>query len=120
MPVLSTSHQMTLNFEPGLSDQHESLKEFMRDEALPELWRTQKIPKKYVAADMELRPSELTRKLSDNPNDKRNFTTDDLEKYLERFNDLSPIFYLLDKYAKDTDDEIARLEAKLAQLKGQG
>ena len=116
MPVLSTT-QLTLNFEAGLADQYDSLKEFLREEAIPTMWQKRGIPKKHIAADMDLSPSELTRKLSDNPNDPRNFTTDDLDSYLEKTKDMSPIFYLLDKYAKDTQDEIEKLEARLAELK---
>lgn len=115
MPVISTT-QMTLNFEAGISTQCASLKEYMREEALPNLWRDRGVPKKHVAADMDKSPSELTRKLSDNPNDPRNFTTDDLEDYLRTQKDMSPIFYLLDKYGR-AEDEIAELEKRLAEAK---
>lgn len=114
MPVLSTT-QMTLNFEAGISAQCESLKEYMREEALPNLWREQGIPKKHIAADMDLSPSELTRKLSDNPNDPRNFSTDDLELYLGKTGDMSPIYYLLDKYGRQRNEE-AELIARLAEI----
>lgn len=115
MPVLSTT-QMTLNFEAGISAQCDSLKEYMREEALPNLWRERGIPKKHIAADMDLSPSELTRKLSDNPNDPRNFTTDDLELYLERTGDMTPVYYLLDKYGTCRDEE-SELEARLAEIR---
>ena len=118
MPVLSTT-QMILNFTAGISTQAASLKEYLREEALPNLYRERRIPKKHVAADMDLSPSELTRKLSENPNDPRNFTTDDLEKYLATQRDMSPVYYLLDKYSENVDDEIEHLEAKLAELKRQ-
>lgn len=116
MPVVSST-QMTLNFEPDKFRQFSSLKEFMREEAIPSRWINHRVPKKHIAADMDLSPSELTRKLSDNPNDPRNFTVEDLEKYLASQNDLEPVFYLLTKYGR-ADDEIERLEARLAELKG--
>jgi len=116
MPVLSTT-QMTLDFEAGISAQHDSLKEFIREQALPDLWRSKGVPKKHVAADMDFSPSELTRKLSDNPNDPRNFSTDDLEKYLATQKDLSPIYYLLDKYGRDADTEEELLEKRLAEIR---
>jgi len=116
MPVLSTT-QMTLNFEAGISSQCSTLKEFMREEAIPNLYREKGVPKKHVAADMDLSPSELTRKLSDNPNDPRNFTIEDLERYLGSQKDLSPLYYLLDKFGSDRHGEIAELEARLATLK---
>lgn len=116
MPVLSTT-QMTFDFELGISEQCETLKEFIREEALPNLWRDKRVPKKHVAADMDLSPSELTRKLSDNPNDPRNFSSDDLERYLATQRDLSPLFYLLDKYGRGEDNEISQLEKRLAEAK---
>lgn len=118
MTVLSTT-QMTLNFDAGISSQSDSLKEFIREEAIPALWQKRGLPKKHVAADMDLSPSELTRKLSDNPNDPRNFSTDDLELYLEKTEDLTPVFYLLDKYGKKKQDEIEVLKARLAELTGE-
>ncbi len=114
MTVLSTT-QMTLNFEAGISAQCDSLKEFIREEALPNLWRDKRVPKKHVAADMDLSPSELTRKVSDNPNDPRNFTTDDLERYLATQGDMSPLYYLLDKYGRVNDEE-AELIKRLAEI----
>lgn len=117
MPVVSST-QMTLNFEVGISGQCDSLKEYMREEALPNLWRDRGVPKKHVAADMDISPSELTRKLSDNPNDPRNFSTDDLEDYIRTQGDMSPVYYLLDKYGRP-DDEEARLEARLAEIRAQ-
>ena len=119
MTVLSTT-QMTLNFDAGISAQSESLKEFLREEAIPNLWQSRGIPKKHVAADMDLSPSELTRKLSDNPNDPRNFTIDDLELYLSKSGDMSPSYYLLDKHGRKDNDEIAELRAKLARLESAG
>lgn len=116
MTVLSTT-QMTLDFEAGISKQSESLKEFLRDKAIPALWQEKGTPKKYVAAELELSPSELTRKLSDNPNDPRNFTIEDLERYLDTLGDLSPLFYLLDKYARKEQDR-AELERKIEELQG--
>jgi hypothetical protein len=109
---------MTLNFEAGISAQCATLKEYMREEAIPGLYRDKGVPKKHVAADMDLSPSELTRKLSDNPNDPRNFTIEDLERYLETQKDLKPLYYLLDKFGGDKSDEIAELEARLAALRG--
>jgi hypothetical protein len=110
---------MTLNFEAGISAQCATLKEYMREEAIPNLFRDKHVPKKHVAADMDISPSELTRKLSDNPEDPRNFTIDDLEKYLATQKDLSPIYYLLDKYGTDKQGEIAELEARLNRLKSE-
>ena len=47
---------------------------------------------------MDLSESELTRKLADNPNDTRNFNCDDLEAYIAAHHDVTPIYYLIEKY----------------------
>jgi hypothetical protein len=62
---------------------------------------TNRNPLKTLAADMDLSLSELSRKLSDNPNDPRKFTLDDLEIYLKASGDMTPIYYLVEKYLAD-------------------
>lgn len=117
MPVVSST-QMTLNFEPDKYRQFGTLKEFMREQAIPALFQLKGIPKKHIAADMDISPSELTRKLSENPNDPRNLSTDDLEDYLRTQGDLEPVYYLLSKYGP-ADDELSRLKARVAELEAE-
>lgn len=108
--------QMTLNFEPGLSTRFPTIRRYIDE-------RIGKGPKakEYVAADMELSPSDLTRKLNQNPNDKRTFGTDDLCRYMETQNDFTPILWLIDRYGqhlkvlqdKELRSEIERLQQLL-------
>ena len=103
--------QHTLNFEPGLSERWASLKACVRER----VYANPK-PLKVVAANMDLSESDLSRKVGGNPDDPRNFTVDDLERYLESTNDVTPILYLVEKYAVSTDAKQAYAAAEFAKL----
>lgn len=107
--------QMTFNFEPGISTKFPTLRRYI-DERIA---RGAKV-REYVAADMHLSPSCLTRKLHQNPNDKRTFGTDDMCNYMESQNDYTPILWLIDKYGQHLrslqNDEIKRQIEQLQQM----
>lgn len=78
---------------------------------------TSKVPQKQIAESMGLSACSLSRKLSQNDNDKRRFTLDDLEKFIEVTGDKQPIFYLIEKYLVDSKaSEIQQLRQRLAEL----
>lgn len=104
------SQQLTLSFEPGLSDRHKSLKACVRER----VYANQK-PLKAIAADMDLSESDLTRKLSDNQNDPRKFSVCDLENYIKATGDHTPIFYLIEKFAVSTEAKQAFAVAEFAK-----
>lgn len=66
---------------------------------------------KRVAIDLDQAPSNLSVQLSDDPS--RHFSVDNLERYIERTKDLTPVYYLVEKFIKPRD---GRQEAALAQL----
>jgi len=103
--------QLTFNFEPGLAQRYKSLKACIR----AQVYSSSKLDK-VIAADMDLSQSELTRKLGENPNDPRNFSVDDLEVYVRTQQDLTPIYYLIEKYGVPEDIRRAQAEAALQQL----
>lgn len=103
--------QLTLNLEPGLGARYPSLKACVRSRIYAD-----PRPAKTIAADMDLSESELTRKLSDNPNDTRNLNCDDLEAYIDKTGDTTPIYYLIDKYAIAEESKRAYAAADLARL----
>lgn len=107
MSVLS-GNQLTLDFEPGLAERHDSLLSCVR-----ECIYRQRGPLKTTAANMDMSQSELSRKLADNPEDVRRFTIEDLERYLDATHDTTPILYLVEKYLTDAE---ARQRAALAEL----
>ncbi len=117
-PVVSSSHQMSIDFEPGLAERHQSALDCVRECAY-----THKHPLKTLAADMDMSQSELSRKLAHNPDDPRRFTLDDLEKFLTATGDMTPIYYLVEKFLEDSDlrqrralSELVKLAPQLAAL----
>lgn len=106
--------QITLNLEPGITDAYPTCREFLA-------FRThqQGRPMKAIAADLDMSPSDLSRKLAQSPDDSRRFTLDDLERWIEVNNDTSPILYLVEKYMVDAQAaELEQLRARLARLEG--
>lgn len=110
-PVVSSSHQMSIDFEPGLAERHQSALDCVRECAY-----THKHPLKTLAADMDMSQSELSRKLAHNPDDPRRFTLDDLEKFLTATGDMTPIYYLVEKFLEDYDLRQRRALAELVKL----
>jgi len=110
-PVVSSSHQMSIDFEPGLAERHQSALDCVRECAY-----THKHPLKTLAADMDMSQSELSRKLAHNPDDPRRFTLDDLEKFLTATGDMTPIYYLVEKFLEDSDLRQRRALAELVKL----
>ena len=95
-PVVSSSHQMSIDFEPGLAERHQSALDCVRECAY-----THRHPLKTLAANMDLSQSELSRKLGHNPDDPRRFTLDDLRqrRALSELANLAPQLAALIKQA---------------------
>lgn len=110
MAVVS-SNQLTLDFEPGLAERHDSLLACLRQCAY-----THRNPLKTIAADMDMSQSELSRKLSGNPDDPRRFSVDDLEAYVSKNHDITPILYLVEKYLADATTKRDAANQRLAQM----
>jgi hypothetical protein len=104
--------QITLNYDADILESYSSLREFIG-------YRThhQGRFQKEIAADMDLSPSHLARKIAQAPGDSMKFTVDNLEKFIEVTGDTSPVLYLVEKYLTEQTDKIAELEAELARLK---
>lgn len=109
--VSGTAHQMTLDFQPGLAERHASALDCVR-----ECVYTQRNPLKTIAADMDLSQSELSRKLSGNSDDSRRFTLDDLERFIAATGDVTPIYYLVEKYLEDDSVKQQRAMVELVKM----
>lgn len=94
--------QLNLDFTGGMVVSYQTCREFIAAR-VHQLGR----PQKAIAADMDLSPSDLSRKLGTNPDDPRRFTLDDFERYLSTTSDLQPLYYLVEKYAANSGDEEA-------------
>lgn len=93
-----------------------SCRQYLNNTVIPDFLNENGLQKAWLAQKLELSSSELRRKLSPCVGDKRNFSLDDLEKWLGVTKDLRPLFYLFEKYSADHEDELARLKARVAEL----
>jgi hypothetical protein len=101
--------QLTLSLEPSLPERWKTLREFIAHRV-----NMQAKKPKEIAADMELSPSGLSRKLHPSESDTARFNVDDLEAYLESTGDASAIIeYLAAKFMGGGDDaRVARIMAQ--------
>lgn len=104
--------QLTLNFEPALPDRFPTLRAYIAH-------RSAVVPKsmKVVAADMDLSPSTLSRKLNPAEGDTQRFNLDDLEAWLHSTGDAAAVVeYLAAKYMDSDTSRQQRLVANAEQL----
>ena len=104
MVTVVSSSQMTLNFEPGITERHKTCLDAVREAIYKH-----RNPLKTIAADMDMSSSDLSRKLSEDPNEPRRFTLHDFEAYLKATGDMTPLYYLVEKYL--ADDELKQKRA---------
>jgi len=95
--------QMTLDFEAGLTDRYGSLKDCVATGVYQR-------GLKRVAIDLDLAPSNLSVQLSEN--DSRHFSIESLERYMEKTGDMTPIYYLAERFLSDKG---AKKDAALAE-----
>ena len=107
---LHDPRQLTIDFTPGLTERHGSLLDCIREAAY-----TNRNPLKTVAADMDTSPSELSRKLANNPGDPRKFTVDDLERFMDATGDTTPIYWLIERYLQDSEAKQKQAMAALTR-----
>lgn len=103
--------QLTLSFEPGLSDRYRSLRECVAAGVYRNgLGNT--------AIDLDIAPGNLSVQISDDPS--RHFSVDSLERYVGKTGDTTPIYYLIEKFlsdkAEDNAAEMASMKQALKQM----
>lgn len=103
--------QLNISFEPGLPERHGSLRECMAVQVYQKGLTS-------VAGKLDLSPSKLTEKLAgtDSSGRNRGMTIDELEEYIDRYNDPTPIHYLVAKYLRDPVVQQQQALASLAKL----
>jgi len=102
--------QMTLDFTPGLTERFTGVLDCIRQSAY-----TNRNPLKTIAADMDMSQSDLSRKLAGNPDDPRRMSVEDFEKFLAATGDVTPIYYLIEKYLADREAAQKRAMGELAR-----
>lgn len=105
--------QLTLTFEPSLAELWGTLREFLAFRV-----SAQAKPAKSIAAEMDIAPSTLSRKLAPHEGDSARFNVDDLERYLVATGDAPAIIeYLASKFMDGGDEgRKARALAQVEQL----
>lgn len=101
--------QLTLNFEGGLTRRYASLLEVVSVGAYRNGY-------KQLALAMDQAPGNLTLMLSG----ARHFPLADLETYIDEFSDLTPIYYLVEKYLRKPEtgraEQLEKIRTQMAEL----
>lgn len=105
------ANQLTLEFEPGLTDRYSNLRECVTACVYAR-------GLKRVAMDLDKAPGNLSRELGGDSD--RHFSIEALERYIQTQGDTTPILYLIARYLGDQAQAEAatmkRLEDLMAQV----
>ena len=111
MPSIAPT-QLTLSFEPSLPERFPTLRAYIAHRT-PLLAK----PAKVIAADMDMSPSTLSRKLNPSDGDTQRFNLDDMEAFLESTGDAPAVIeYLAAKYMDSPEARKARALTKVERL----
>lgn len=104
--------QLTLDFEPSLPEQFSSLRAYVAFRV-----QEQRLNAMKLAAQMDLSPSVLSRKLHQPAGDSQRFNCDDLEAYITATGDVNSVIeYLAAKYMDNPTAKKARLVSRVETL----
>jgi hypothetical protein len=105
--------QLTLNFDPALHERFPTLRSFIAYRAQAGVSK----PMKVQAADLDMAPSTLSRKLNPHEGDTQRFNLDDLEAWLHSTGDAAAVVeYLASKYLDNDTSRQQRIAAKLEAM----
>lgn len=105
--------QLTLNFDPALHERFPTLRAFIAYRAQAGVNK----PMKVQAADLDMAPSTLSRKLNPHEGDTQRFNLDDLEAWLHSTGDAAAVVeYLASKYLDNDTSRQQRIAAKLEAM----
>lgn len=107
---MSDPTQLTLSFDPALTEQFRSLKE-----CLAQRMYSQRGGITAVAGKLDMSPSHLSEVLGGGGDRHRKFDLDELERYLTTYRDFEPIRYLCAKFLGDLGAEQASATARVAE-----
>lgn len=99
--------QLTLSFEPGISERHMSLRDCIAAGVYQRGLGN-------VAIDLNKAPGNLSVELSEDTS--RHFSVDSLERYIDKTGDTAPIYYLIDKFLNDNGHKQNAAMAQLAPM----
>lgn len=114
---MSDSRQLSLSFEPGLTARHKSL-----EDCLTAVVHNARIGVEGVAAQLDIAPSELSRRLNaharghEHEANNRPLRVSDMIGIIEATNDYRPVYWLIEKFLRDPDSQRNSAIQQLAQL----
>lgn len=101
--------QLSLSFDPDLAEQHRSLKECVAGRIYQ-----QRGGIAAVAGKLDMSPSHLSEVLAGGGDRHRKFDLDELEEYIAKYRDFTPILYLVAKFMPDASTAHAAAIEQLA------
>lgn len=104
MKVKAPVRQLTLDFEPGLTERHASLLDCIATSVYRRGLSS-------VAIDLDESPGNLSNQLA--KDNARKFGVEQLEAFIEKSGDFTPIYYLVERFLHKPQ---AEHDAALAQL----
>ena len=105
--------QLTLNFDPARNERFTTLRAFVAYRAQAGVAK----PMKAQAADMDMAPSTLSRKLNPAEGDTQRMNLDDLEAWLVSTGDAAAVVeYLASKYLDNDEQREQRRQARIDGL----
>lgn len=106
--ISGSSRQLTLSLDPGLTGRFRNLREAIAQGVYQR-------GLKRIAGDLDMAPGNLSSALADDT--QRNFSVDALELYIEKSGDLTPIYYLIERFLGDqTANQAEAMASLMTQL----
>jgi hypothetical protein len=109
--TMRPAQQLTLNFVPGLTSQYRSLREV----AAAAVYASRK-GVAGVAGDLDMGPTDLTKRLNLEGSEPRPLRVEDLEGIIESTGDCRPIYWLIEKFLRDPESVKQQAVSQLATL----
>lgn len=108
---MNAKTQLEIDFTPGLTERFPEFADCLK----ASVYGCGKAFK-VVAAELDMSASELSRKLANNPADNVNFPAKLLPDLVEATGDLTPIYWLIEKFLEDAEARQRRAMSELCQL----
>lgn len=103
--------QLEIDFEPGLVERFPEFHDCVKTSVYGSRRQF-----RAIAADLDMSSSELSRKLAENPDDPLNFPLKLLPTLMAATGDLSPLYWLIEKFCEDSDAKQRRAIETLSQV----
>lgn len=105
--IKGSQGQLVLDFEPGMVERYSSA----RDALATGVYQR---GLKRIAIELDMAPSNLSVQLSDDTS--RHFSLDSAERYMEKTGDLTPLYYLIEKFLGDRRDSASAAVEQFKQM----